>query len=99
MKKESAPLSLVEVKNLLDELKVENKELDSFLKKFIKVKSADEIKKELNELGFIKIKPEHIAKIIDIIPEEASELNKIFTDVSLDENESNKILEIIKKFK
>lgn len=93
------PLSFVEVKDLLGDLKVENKELDGFLKKFIKVKSADDLKKELNSLGLIKLKQEHIIKIIDIMPEEASELNKIFIDVTLDENETNKILEIIKKNK
>lgn len=93
------PLSLLEVKELLDELKIENKELDGFLKKFIKIKSVDEIKKELNGLGFIKMKAEHIAKLIDIMPENIQELNKIFTDVTLDENEANKILDIIKKHK
>lgn len=99
MIKESAPLSLFEVNSILDKLKIENKELEDFLKKFIKVKNADKIKKGLNELEFIKLKPEHIAKLIDIMPEEASELNKIFTDVTLDENETNKILEIIKNNK
>ncbi len=99
MIKESVPLSLVEVKNLLDELKVENKDLDGFLKKFIKIKDTDEIKKELMGLDLIKLKVEHIAKLIDILPGDISELNKIFIDITLDENESNKILEITKKYR
>ena len=99
MIKESAPLSLVEVSNILDELKIENNELNSFLKKFIKIKNVEVIKKDLNALEFIKLKQEHIAKIIDVMPESAQELNKIFTDVTLDENEINKILDIIKKHK
>ena len=47
----------------------------------------------------MKIKLEYIVKIIDILPETAEELNKIFVDVSLDEDETKKILDTIKKFK
>jgi DNA-directed RNA polymerase subunit F len=37
-------------------------------------------------------------KIADFVPKTAEELNKIFTDVSLDEEECNKILEIVKDY-
>ena len=47
----------------------------------------------------LKIKNEHIVKIIDLMPEDASDLNKIFTDVSLTEDETKKILEAVKQFK
>lgn len=83
--------------------KNENSETDikGFIKKFTKLsqKEAKELRKSLEKLELMKLKTENISKIIDIIPENAEDLNKIFTDVSLDENESNKILEAIKEFK
>ena len=40
-----------------------------------------------------------ISKLIDVLPEKAEEVNKIFTDVSLDENETKNVLDTIKEFK
>jgi DNA-directed RNA polymerase subunit F len=100
---EMKPLSLVEVEELVEttEEKEEKKEISSFLKKFAKMKpeKARELRKELENLGILKMKPEHISKVIDLLPEDVSDINKIFVDVSLDENEINKILEIIKKYR
>jgi len=72
-----------------------------FIKKFTKLnaKEAQEIKEKLKDLDLMKLRLEHIVKIIDVMPENAEELNKIFTDVSLDEDETKKILETIKEFK
>tara|TARA_Y100000310_G_C20665993_1_gene807518 strand:- start:401 stop:706 length:306 start_codon:yes stop_codon:yes gene_type:complete len=99
MKIEMKPLSMIEAKKIVEASEEDNKETLSFMKKFIKIteKKAEELKKELEGLEMMKIKEEHIVKIIDLIPEDASDLNKIFTDVSLDENETNKLLETIKK--
>lgn len=74
-------------------------EVKKFIKKFMKIKpeKAKGIRKKLNELGLIKVKQEHIVKIIDLMPENHVDLNKIFTDVSLDENEAKQILEAIQK--
>ena len=57
------------------------------------------MKVKLESLNLIKVKLEHIAKVIDFLPEDAENLNKIFTDVSLDEDESKKILDVVKEFK
>lgn len=94
------PLSLAEAKKIVEASKEGEKEITGFLKKFAKldVKKAEEMKKDLESLEIIKLKEEHIAKITDLLPEDASDLNKIFTDISLDENETNKILEIVKKY-
>ena len=75
--------------------------MELFLKKFLKAKSgqAKKIKADLEKLDSIKIKREHIVKIVDLVPEDVSDLNKIFTDVSLNEDENGKILEIIKNSK
>ena len=76
-------------------------ETEGFIKKFIKVdsKDASELKNKLNSLDLMKLKEEHIAKIIDIFPENTEDLNKIFVGVSLDEDETKKILETVKEFK
>jgi len=98
MIKSSQPLSLVEAEKIIG--KTENKQLEQYFKKFIKLKKqeADKLKKELKDLNNLKIKEEHIIKIIDLLPEDAIDLNKIFIDVSLDENEIKQILDIVKKY-
>lgn len=97
------PLEMSEVKKILGSIKEseKKKQLEVFIKKFSKIskEKAKQLKKELNELGLLKVKQDHIVKIIDILPEDASDLNKIFVDVDLDEDETNKILKIIKGYK
>src|SRR3989338_509217 len=41
----------------------------------------------------------YIVKIVDLLPEDASDINKIFSDISLNEDEVNKILGIVKNSK
>lgn len=84
-----------------------NKEEDSnaallgFIKKFTKLKpdKASELKKKLEELDIIKLNEKQICKIADFLPETSEELSKITLDIGLDEDETKKILETIKKFK
>jgi DNA-directed RNA polymerase subunit F len=100
---ERTPLNLNEVeeilKNISDNPKKE--EIEAYLKKFLNTdsKKAKKIKEDLENLDLLKIKREHIVKIIDLLPETASDLNKIFADVSLNEEETNKLLEIVKNSK
>ena len=100
MIKELQPLDMKETAKILKGIEDSEKkaQIESFIKKFSKidVKKADKIREELKNLEFLKIKPEHIVKIIDALPEDTSDLNKIFTETSLTEDETNKILEIIK---
>lgn len=99
MIRNTEPLSMPEA---LEYLKgEENKEIVGFIKKFSKLslKDGKNLRKELQELNLMKVREEHITKIINILPENAEELNKIFTDVSLDENETGKILDKVKQFK
>jgi len=96
MIKNREPLSMAEV--------LEYTEKESSVTKFIKKFSdstikAGEMREKLQRLNLIKLKPEHISKIIDLMPENQEELNKIFTDISLDEDETKKILDTIKEFK
>ena len=97
---EIKPLSMPEAIEIL-EASEEEREIKLFIEKFtkLKIKEAKEMKSELENLSLVKVKEEHIVKIIDLMPEDASDINKIFSDVSLDENEINSILEITKKYK
>ena len=96
------PLSMAESLKYVQHEEEDSKTgVKGFIKKFVKIstKDAEEMRKKLEELDILKMKDEHIAKIIDLLPEDSEDLNKIFSDISLDEDESNKILEIIKQYK
>ena len=97
------PLNLNETQEILENVSDSDKkeEMKIYLKKFSKTKQgrSKKIKEELEKADLLKLKREHIVKIADLLPEDASDLNKIFIDVSLNEDETNKILEIIKNTK
>lgn len=97
---ERTPLNLDEVKDILKNLEDSDKkeEMEAYLKKFLKTKTekAKKIKEDLEKLDLLKMKREHLVKIVDLMPEDSSDLNKIFTDVSLNEEETNKILNVVK---
>ncbi|MDP2925271.1 MAG: hypothetical protein Q8N99_02770 [Nanoarchaeota archaeon] len=97
------PLNLNEVEEIVKSIPDNPKKeaLEEYLKKFLKTKKdqAKKIKEELEKLDMIKIKKEHIVKIVDLLPSDASDINKIFIDVSLNEDETNKILGIVKNSK
>jgi len=97
--KEEKPLTLAEVYDLVQDNE-KGEEIKKFLKTFIKtnVEKAKKMKQELIDLDLIKLKEISIIKIIDFMPEDSSELNKILIDVSLDEEEINKILDVVKKY-
>jgi len=101
MIKKSEPLSLAEVKDLVKKMPESEKikEVNVYLKRFIKIDSAEakklkkEIQEQLPNLGM-----DYIIKITDILPKDADDVRKIFVDTSIDENEITKILEIVKKY-
>ncbi|MFH1585497.1 MAG: hypothetical protein ABIB79_01890 [archaeon] len=97
MIKNYKPLSMAEVTEYVDK----KSEIAGFIKKFTKTKpeSAKELRKKLEALDLMKIREEHIVKIIDLMPENLEDLNKIFVGVSLDEDETKKVLDTIKDFK
>lgn len=103
MIKNSTPLDMEEVKGILGGLEEseKKKKIEDFIKKFSKIApaKAEQLRKELEDLRVLKLKKEYIVKIVDLLPKDTEDLNKIFIDVSLDEDETNKILEIVKKYK
>ena len=96
---EKRPLSMAESQEFID--KKENPELKKFIEKFSKTKPKDakELRKKIQELDLLKIKEDNISNIIDLLPETKEELNKIFTDSGLDEEETKKVLDVVKEFK
>ena len=87
------PLSMIEAIEYS-----KNKEVKSFAKNFSSIKEGKikELRKKLQELNFMKLNQKHISKILDFLPEDKEDLNKILVDVNLDENETTKLLETIK---
>ena len=94
-------LSMTESLEYVGDKKDSEVEVRKFIKKFVKMKpeKVREIRKKLEELDLIKMTSEYIVKIIDLMPENSESLNKIFTDISLNEDETKKILETIEEFR
>jgi DNA-directed RNA polymerase subunit F len=97
MIKETNSLSMAESSEYLEK----GNDTLVFIHKFTKMKpeKAKELRKKLQDLENIKISDKHISKVIDVLPEKAEEVNKIFSDVGLDEDETRKILEIVKEYR
>lgn len=93
-----APLSMAEASSYLAE---DETQVRTFIKDFSSLsdEEAKELRAKLNGLEFIKLNDKNIAKIIDLLPKDKEDLNKVFIDVNLDENETNTILETIKEYK
>jgi DNA-directed RNA polymerase subunit F len=101
MIKNKEPISMVEAIDYLNKEDEKGKEIIGFAKRFTKInsKKGKEIKLKLRELNLIKLKEEDISKIIDLLPETNEELNRIFSEISLDEDEIKKILDTVKEHK
>lgn len=94
-------LSMAESKQFLSKKIEQEAGLNSFIEKFVKTSpdQAKGMREKLKGLDLMKLKSDHISKLIDLLPEDQEDLNKIFTDVSLDEDETKKILDTIKELK
>jgi len=101
MIKKIKPLSMAESLEYINKDESSGAEAIRFIKKFtnLKVENATKLRKNLKDLDLIKMNDNYMVKIIDLLPKNSEELNKIFTDVSLDEDETKKILDTIKKHK
>lgn len=93
-----SPLTLAEVKTLINNM--EEKEISNYIKTFCKIsqKDAEKLKSELQELNNPKLNDEKIVKIVDFLPNDMEDLGKILNEVSLSEEESNAILNIVKNY-
>ena len=96
---EKNPITFAEVIwNIKD--KEESKSISEYLKKFSKLSKEEalKIKSDISALNNPKLKEENIIKIIDFLPKSSEELNRILIEASLSEEESNAILEIVRKY-
>jgi DNA-directed RNA polymerase subunit F len=95
---EKKAVTLAETKAIVDKLE-EKEEIKKYLKKFTKLtrEKANSLMKEVRELNNPKIKGDDLIKLADFPPKDAEDVNKIFTDSTLNEEEVNAILEITKK--
>ncbi len=77
-----------------------NPVLADYLKAYgkLSLKEASELSEELTALNNMKMKEEHVVKIVDFLPKDSEDLSKIFNDVTLNEEETNSILAIVKKY-
>jgi len=99
MIEQSHSLSMSEAVEFVQE--EEHSEIKGFIGKFVKISISDAkaLREELEKMDLMKVRPSHISKMIDLLPESKEELNKVFTDVNLEEDEITKILDAIKKYK
>ncbi|MBI2110524.1 hypothetical protein HYT51_01975 [Candidatus Woesearchaeota archaeon] len=102
------PLSLEEMKKNIEEIKKRDKELNFRTKKTeeylhvmtkTKCKKPEELKKELEALDILRLKPKHIAKLLDTLPQDLDSLRMIFSGetLALKQEDLPKIIELIKK--
>ncbi len=95
---EKEPLALSEITPYIKDLD-EKKDLKAYLKKFSKL-NPDQVKKlreEITALDNPKVRESHIVKIADLMPEDPEDLNKVFTEVSLSQEEAQAILSKVKE--
>ncbi|PIN90913.1 hypothetical protein COU60_01055 [Candidatus Pacearchaeota archaeon CG10_big_fil_rev_8_21_14_0_10_34_76] len=93
------PVSLAEVKEIIKNMD-EKKSLEDYLKKFNKLSNekADKLKESVKGLDNPKIREDDFIKLADFVPKTSEDINKIFNDVSLNEEEINALLEILKEY-
>lgn len=92
------PLTLAFVQDAVQHLE-ETKPVVLYLKKFNKRSKteAEKLMADIRALNNLKLREETIVKIVDFCPQDTEDLNKIVLDVSLNEEESNAILALVKK--
>lgn len=74
--------------------------MKEFIKKFNKMKLEDalEMKEKLIALDLIQLKDENIVSIVNFVPKDSVELNKVLANISLNQEEVDKILNVTKDY-
>ena len=106
---EEKPLSLVDVKELMNHIQKRDSELNplstrlhEYLDAFVTLSPSkkEELKKKLAGLELTRLKEEHFAKIIDFLPTTANELKVVLQayPLSLPKKDQDSILGVVKEF-
>ena len=102
-----SPITLAELKEELAKIKKRDGELnfranktEDYLNNFIEdtdLKKAKEVKKSIEELNVNRLKPEHIVKIVDLMPKTIEELKVIMQayTLTLTQDQLKKIVDAI----
>lgn len=93
------PLTISEAKSFVKESE-EKKPIHDYFKAFagLSLDKAKKLEGEIRALNNPKLKEEDIIKIVDFLPQDSEDVNKICLEVALSEEEINKILELVKKY-
>jgi DNA-directed RNA polymerase subunit F len=96
---EEKALTLAEVVSLVKDTE-KGEEVKKFIANFVTVdaEKAKEMREEIEGLNIIKLKDSYIVKIIDFLPKDAAELNKVLSEVSFDADEIAKIVNVAQKY-
>ncbi len=100
------PITMSELRASLEKIKKRDGELNFRANKteehlnglsLLKPQQAQELQKKLGELGVARLKPEHIVKIVDILPKSLDELKVILSGYNLTVNQegSKKIIDAV----
>ena len=99
-----APLTLLEAKEIMDKIEKRDKEMPErttktkeYINKFTK-HTKKEVKSKLEKIEISKLRPRHIAKIVDLMPKDPEILKSLFAGepITLKQEEITKILECLK---
>ncbi len=105
---EEKPLSLVDAKEILRNIEKRDKDLNylsnkvrEYLDAFVALtpQKKEELFSKLNELSLTRLKEEHMAKIIDFLPQSVDELRVVFQayPLSLPKKDQESIVQVIKE--
>ncbi len=94
--------SLAKIKKRDGELNFRAQKTEEYLNTFVTLgpRKIRELKKEIEELKIPRLKPEHIYKIIDIMPSDVESLKLVLQGfiVSISQDNMKKIVSVIKKY-
>ena len=92
------PLTLAQVKAYAPS-EEDNKVLTDYLKAFthLSKEKAEAMLTDIQALNNPKIKEELAIKVVDLLPQDSEDVNKIFIENSLSEEETQALLAVVKK--
>ena len=103
------PINMIELKKTLDATKKRDGELnfratktEEYLQQFVTLSATKgkELKKKLEELNIPRLKPEHIAKIIDIMPQTVEDMKVMLQAyvITVTQDNMKKIIAVVKEY-
>ncbi len=103
------PATMAELKEDLAKIKSRDKELsfrsnktDEYLNQFVllSAKEAKELKEKLEKLEIPRVKPEHIVKMVDLLPVSAEEVKTVLSGytITISNDNCKKIADLVKEY-